>query len=173
MPTLRSSTPNPASLCKRCTCLKWRVYTNPQFLDTITKRAEIIDVSIKKQLHPVFTCQHQVCCPPRSPLCCFFCGFALSQVFSIGWQLWAYRHSREGGSGQVEGLSFIGSPLTCEQGNGMFRKLAYSGVNDSFILKKKNPVLWLTPSPGFIASHGPCFVRWSNRAWDLLYFQAL
>lgn len=58
------------------------VQKNLHFLATIRKKVEMAGVSIKKQLHPVFKCQHQLCSPTHpSPL--LLALLVLSQVFSI------------------------------------------------------------------------------------------
>lgn len=50
---------------------------NLHFLDTIRKKkVEMTGVSTKKQLHPVFKCQHQLCSPTHPPLCCLLCWFS-------------------------------------------------------------------------------------------------
>lgn len=101
--------------------------------------------------------QHGCVLPPSLSPAAFSAG-SLLRGFSLVAALSFHSPQREGGPGSVWGLPFIGSPLTCGQGNGMFYMLTCSGAALSFILKDKLQLYDSPPLPPSFLLYVPQYI---------------
>lgn len=120
-----------------CTCVKWKAYRIGVPRWCSQKRCRVTETFLTPARSWAGTTALILFLSPSLSPRLLVLLVLFPAGFSVWWAPWVFILSRERTTpGKVWGLPFIGSPLTCGQGNGMSSMLTCSRATLSFTLKK-------------------------------------